>query len=303
MVRPAQLSARLILAIAICSPSFVHAQAPAASNQPIKTAGAATQPANQAVQQHRPAKRGKKTAEPEVTQTQPAPPPTPEQMPPSPPKVIYQSGQLTIDSANATLAQVLRSVQSKTGASMEIPSSANNERVVAQLGPGRPSDVLASLLNGSKFDFIILGVQNQPGTVQKVILSTRQNTAPTTNTAQNRAPAPTPQDEAQAEEDYNQPEPPPAEDNAAENQNQPQPQVAPGVYRPNIPGQPNQNAEFPAQVPPGAEQQGSQQGVKSPEQLLQELQRMQQQQQMYQQQLNPANQNPQPVVQPPQEPQ
>ena len=32
-------------------------------------------------------------------------------------------------------------------------------------------------------------------------------------------------------------------------------------------------------------------GVKSPEQLMQELQQMQQQQQQYQQQLNPANQN------------
>jgi hypothetical protein len=35
-----------------------------------------------------------------------------------------------------------------------------------------------------------------------------------------------------------------------------------------------------------------QNGVKTPEQLMQELQQMQQQQQQYQQQLNPANQNP-----------
>jgi hypothetical protein len=36
----------------------------------------------------------------------------------------------------------------------------------------------------------------------------------------------------------------------------------------------------------------SQNVVKTPEQLMQELQQMQQQQQQYQQQLNPANQNP-----------
>ena len=70
---------------------------------------------------------------------------------------FLSGGQLTIESKNATLAQVLRSVQAKTGASFEIPASANSDRVVAQLGPGQPKDVLAALLNGSKFNYIILG--------------------------------------------------------------------------------------------------------------------------------------------------
>jgi hypothetical protein len=198
-------------------------------------------------------------------------------------------------SQNATLAQVLRSVQAKTGASFEIPGSANSDRVVAQLGPGQPRDVLAKLLDGSKFNYIILGSPTQPGAVQKVILTPRQNIS-TTNTAQNR---PTQQQtpEPQPEDDYTPPEPTPVEDNSA-NENQP-PQ---GAYRPGgfVPGQPNQNVEFPGQQPPGADNNGQpQQGVKTPEQLLQELQRLQQQQQQYQQQLNPANQNPpQPQPQP-----
>ena len=230
----------------------------------------------------------------------PPPPPTPEQMPPLAPKVTYQSGQLSIESQNATLGQILRSVQSKTGASFDIPATANSERVVAQLGPGQPRDVLASLLNGSKFDYIILGVPDQPGAVQKLILTTRQK-APITNTAQVR-PAPQPQEE-QPDEDYAQPEPMTVEENsAAENQTvQPPP---PGAYRPGSPNPnqgPQQTPEFPSQVPPGADAQAPQQpGVKTPEQLLQELNRMQQQQQMYQQQLNPANQNSQPNL-PPQE--
>jgi hypothetical protein len=246
-------------------------------------------------------KGGKKTPEPQITQ---APPPsTPEQMPPLAPTVSYQSGQLTIESQNATLAQVLRSVQIKTGASFDIPPSAGNERVVAHLGPGRPSDVLASLLSGSKFDYIILGSPNQPGTVQKLILTPRQNTPAAVNTAQSRPSQPPPGQEPSPEDDYAQPEPSPESNAAADNENQNQQPQGPGGFRPGayIPNQ-NQNGEFPAQQPPqqgspDAQAPQSQPGAKTPEQLLQELQRMQQQQQMYQQQLNPANQNPPPQEQ------
>src|SRR5215469_17208418 len=61
----------------------------------------------------------------------PPPPPTLEQQAPAPPQVTYKNGQLAIDSRNATLSQVLRSVQAQTGASVEIPPGAGNERVVA----------------------------------------------------------------------------------------------------------------------------------------------------------------------------
>ena len=116
---------------------------------------------------------GKKAA-PEAEAPKPPPAPlTLEQMPPTPPRVTYQNGLLTIDAKNSTLSQVLRSVQAQTGASIEMPSSAANDRVMMQLGPGRPRDVLNTLLNGSKFNYIILGMTGNPGGVQKVILSTR----------------------------------------------------------------------------------------------------------------------------------
>jgi hypothetical protein len=102
----------------------------------------------------------------------PAPPLTLEQLPPMAPKVSYRNGQLVIISQNATLSQVLRSVQLLTGASVDMPAGASNERVVAQLGPGKPRDVLNALLNGSNFNYIILGVTGNPGAVQKVILTT-----------------------------------------------------------------------------------------------------------------------------------
>ena len=240
----------------------------------------------------------KKNQEPEAPIAQaPSRPPTPEEMAPVAPTISYQAGQLTIDSKNATLSQVLRSVQAKTGGSFDIPPTANGERVVAHLGPGQPKDVLTTLLNGSKFNYIILGAQDAPGSVQKLILTPRQN-APTTNTAQNRPTQPPP--EPQPEEDYSAPEPVTVEDNSANEGQPPQPQYRPGGFTPN---QPNQNADSSGQPQPTDANGQPQQGVKSPEQLLQELQRMQQQQQQYQQQLNPANQGPQQQNYPQPEPQ
>ncbi len=204
-------------------------------------------------------------------------------MSPTPPQVTYQNGLLTIDARNSTLSQVLRAVQARTGASVEMPSGAANERVVMQVGPGRARDVLNTLLNGSKFDYIILGMIDDPGGVQKVILTARQNTPATVNTAQNNAPGQAqPQYEPPPEEPQDE-EMPPAEAQP----NNPYPVQPfgrmPGRFRPGqVPmPSPDTNAEPDNGNPPY--------GGKTPEQLLQEMQNMQQQQQRYQQQLNPAN--------------
>jgi hypothetical protein len=203
-------------------------------------------------------------------------------MSPTPPHVTYQSGLLTIDAKNSTLSQVLHSVQAQTGASVEMPSSAANERVMMQLGPGRPRDVLNTLLNGSKFNYIILGMTENPGGVQKVILTTRQST-PTVNTAQNNGPVPSqpqyqpPPDEPQDEEMTQ------VEVEADNPQEVPQVPPPPGRFRPG---------QVPMRSPDTKEQPDTgnpPNDTKTPEQLLQELQNMQQQQQRYQQQLNPAN--------------
>ena len=223
----------------------------------------------------------------ETPQPPPAPPTTLEQMSPTPPRVTYQNGLLTIDAQNSTLSQVLRAVQAQTGASVEMPSSAANERVMMQVGPGRPRDILNTLLNGSKFNYIILGMIDNPGGVQKVILTTRQNAPATVNTAQNNAPG-------QAQPQY-QPPPPeePQDEEMPEADNSPQP--PPNVQRPGRfqPGQvpmpaPDTNSS------PAPDNDNQPNAGKTPEQLLQELQNMQQQQQRYQQQLNPANTGEQP---------
>jgi hypothetical protein len=252
-----------------------------AASQPQASAPQATKPA--ATKPVKASAHHKKAdPEPEPTPAPPPPPPTLEQTPPTAPHVSYQGGLLTIVATNSTLSQVLRAVQLQTGASIEMPAGAGSDRVVGQLGPGQPRDVLNTLLNGSKFDYVILGVSGDPGAVQKVILTVRQSgAANTVNSAQNNPGPPlTPDEEGQVEE-----APPP---DTAENEYQNPDQPAPpgGMRRPMIPG--GQTGD-PGALSPGGEQPN---GTKTPEQLMQELQQMQQQQQQYQQQLNPANQNP-----------
>ncbi len=70
---------------------------------------------------------------------------------------------------------------------------------LAQLGPGLPRDVLNNLLNGSKFDYVILGVTGDPGAVEKVILTPRQGGATITAQGNTRSPAGQ-DDESQADE-------------------------------------------------------------------------------------------------------
>src|SRR5438067_3377770 len=108
----------------------------------------------------------------------PTPPPTPAQLPPSPARVSMQNGLLTIDANNATLADVLSGVRRETKAAIDLPPGASTERVVANLGPGTPQNVLTALLNGSRFDYIILGSQDQPDAVQRVILRAKSGPEP-----------------------------------------------------------------------------------------------------------------------------
>ncbi len=98
-----------------------------------------------------------------TTQAAPAPPAM---------NVSFQHGLLRIHAKNATLAQVLFEVQKQTGAEIPIPAGAEQEIVAADLGPAWPRDVLASLLNGSRYNFVFIG-NERDHTLQKAILSLR----------------------------------------------------------------------------------------------------------------------------------
>jgi hypothetical protein len=94
------------------------------------------------------------------------------------PVVTYRDGQLTIDAENSTLAAVLELVAEKTGAVIEVPPGSGLERIVEHTGPGRAEDVLASLLNGSPFDFVIVGSSQPPHVPMQVLLSLHGPDAP-----------------------------------------------------------------------------------------------------------------------------
>jgi len=207
-------------------------------------------------------------------QEQPAPPPLPaytpaplqplplDQVPAVAPRVKYDGGELTIVAHNSTLGDVLKAVRQQTGAELDIPPNAS-ERVVADLGPGPARDVIAQLLNGTHFNYVMVGSATDPTAVQSIVLTPKSGGAETTTSAANRPSPPQrplgvgvastpPADQAQATDNDSADDSDTAEEQAADQNDQ-------------------QNQQNPNQQTP-----------KTPEQLLQELQRQQQQQQQQQ---------------------
>jgi hypothetical protein len=86
--------------------------------------------------------------------------------------VTFVNGLLRIRAERATLAQVLFEVQRQTQAEIAIPAGAEQEEVVADLGPAPARDVLGSLLNGSPYNFIFVGNELS---LEKVILTRRDS--------------------------------------------------------------------------------------------------------------------------------
>jgi hypothetical protein len=135
--------------------------------------------------------------------------------PPKPPLVVsFRNGLLSINSDQATLSEVLFAVHQRTGAEIAIPAGAEQEKVVAHLGPAPAPEVLAHLLNGTKFNFMILSSASDPHDLDRVILSLR---------GEGGLSSPNPQLQPMAVEDERtmqpnavpppQPEPPPTAEN------------------------------------------------------------------------------------------
>jgi AMIN domain len=160
------------------------------------------------------------------------PTPAPAPLPPPKPRLVvsFRNGLLSINSDQASLSEVLFAVHQRTGAEIPIPAGAEQEKVVVQLGPAPAPEVLAHLLNGTKFNFLILSSASNPRDLDQVILSPRGEGA---------LSGPSPQLQPMAVEDERtmqpnavpppQPEPPPT----AENPNPPADGQAPQPPPPN----------------------------------------------------------------------
>jgi hypothetical protein len=219
---------------------------------------------------------GSATAQTHKKAKKPTPPPQPtlpsgptgpvQQMPLDsiaavPPQVTFQDNQLTIVAPNSTLADILRAVRKQTGADIDVPAAP--ERVVTHLGPGPARDIVAELLNGSRFNYILLGSPADQTTLTRIVLVAKngpqeitQPSTPVDQAGMGAQPNPMPQ-QAEAQSDAAEAEP--ADDNQQDDNDQ------------------TGEAEQQQQQPEGP-------GVKTPQQMLQEMQQRQLQMQQQQQQ-------------------
>lgn len=190
----------------------------------------------------------------------PTPEPTPEQMPAVPAQVTFKNNQLTILARNSTVGDILRSVHTQTGAMVDAPPDAK-QRIVGQFGPGPARDVLASVLDASGFNYVLLGSATNPNSLQSVIVTVKSDEPVTTS------PAP----------------PEPVADNGQADQAD-QPTETDDAAEPNPPSESFAPQDSDSSEGDTSQDQTQSPPPKTPEQLLQELQRQQQIQQMQLQQ-------------------
>jgi hypothetical protein len=147
--------------------------------------------------------------------------------------VVWDSQGLRIVASNSSLAQILKDVSAKTGATLE--GMGQDQRIFGAYGPGPARDVLCQLLDGSGYNILMIGDQGQD-TPRRIVLSARP-----TGSAQpsgNSGPSTSNEEETQAE---------------------PQPEPQPVPVRENSPaGMPVRPQPMPPEIPQRQQQQQQQ---------------------------------------------
>ena len=231
--------------LAVVAALALPASAPAQPPQTTRPATAA-QPANVA--------QPTNPAQPTPQPIEPAIPLTPSQLPPNRAQVTYNAGILSVSADNASLNQILRQIATDTG--IKITGGVRDERVFGQYGPAAPDQILSALLDGTGSNMVLVHRESPQQT--ELILTPRQG-GPT---------PPNPNAAAFNDRDDDEPEPP-QRPRAAE------PAVAPApVNSTSMPVTPASPA-----TTSGSSQPESPNGVKTPQEIYEQLQRMRQQQQ------------------------
>jgi hypothetical protein len=231
------------------------------AQSPSQPAASPTTSISQQVHKPHPHPKAKKQEPPPVAET-PPPPPMPDwpvNDKPSPASVVWDATGLRINASNSSLQQILAEVSTETGTKVE--GMGADQRVYGVYGPGQARDVLSQLLQGSGYNVLLAGDIGR-GAPRQIVLSPRQNGTGGAQSAMNRA---------QQDQDEDMPEPPEDQPQAPVAAPQMQSPVRPGFSGPNGP-------------------------IRTPQQVMEEMQQRQilQQQQQQMQQGNPQPQpNPQ----------
>ena len=250
---------RLAAVTCISAATLVYAQSRPAQPHPLP--------------KHNPADTTAPTAPPvasmipatQPTQTPPPVPPTPAQQPAQRASVTYSDDLLTVSASNSSLNQILREIAHQTG--IKITGGVADERVFGEYGPAATSQVLAALLDGTASNMLL--VRSTTSTTAELILTPRMG-------------GPTPPNPNAASFNDSESEDPPSRPSEVAQPNPPQPQAPQPAAPPatvSTPIQNNPDTAAPTPPPADSTQQQSPNGVKTPQQIYDELMRLRQQQQ------------------------
>jgi len=206
-------------------------------------------------------------------------------------EVAYEQGQLEVTASNSSLNQILRDIARATG--MKITGGVTEERVYGKYGPAAPAQVLASLLEGTGSNMLLR--ETELATPAELVLTPRRGgpTPPNPNASgfdDDAAERPEPQAQrrspftpvkgslpAGAQLPFSAPVPtPPVTSVDMTPQTPPAagfvsaPTVDPATEPGTTPGPSTQST--------GTSDPASPNGVKTPQQIYQQLQQLQQQQ-------------------------
>ncbi|HWF67479.1 MAG TPA: hypothetical protein VN670_09245 [Acidobacteriaceae bacterium] len=133
--------------------STASAQTPQNKTSPPSTA---PQPAvHHSTRHHRHAKPAAPAVVTPVVPPPPLPPPPPAQQTPQPATVSFNHGVLRVQANNASLVQTLNQISEMTG--LAIQGLNHDQRIYGQYGPGPMVDIVTKLLDGSGYDYVIVG--------------------------------------------------------------------------------------------------------------------------------------------------
>ena len=107
----------------------------------------------------------------------------PANQPPNQARVSWDSRGLEIEAANSSLNQILHQVAAQTGAKLQ--GLGQDQRVFGSYGPGPKRNVLWKLLDGSGYNLLMGGRDDDPPL--EIVLSARSPASPQTAIKENRS--------------------------------------------------------------------------------------------------------------------